>query len=69
MNYAVIDIGTNTIRSVIYNENLLPVAQIVAESVILQHTENHMLTTTGIDRLHFSSKTTPIKYSVLQPLQ
>lgn len=51
MNYAVIDIGTNTIRSVIYNENLLPVAQIVAESVILQHTENHMLTTTGIDRL------------------
>lgn len=51
MKYGVIDIGTNTIRSVVYNGELKVLAEMVAESTILKYTENGCLTEKGIGEL------------------
>lgn len=51
MNYAVIDIGTNTIRSVIYDMNYEMLDEIVAESCILEHMSGGTLTECGISIL------------------
>ena len=51
MTYGVIDIGTNTVRSVIYDNKLNAVAETVAESTILKHTENGSLTERGVNEL------------------
>lgn len=51
MKYGVIDIGTNTIRSVVYSDTLKVLAETVAESTILKHTENGCLTDKGIGEL------------------
>ena len=56
MKYGIIDIGTNTIRSVLYNEALSPVAERVWESTILRHTDNGRLTNEGISALCDSLK-------------
>lgn len=51
MKYGVIDIGTNTIRSVVYDSKLSVIDQTVAESTILKHTKDGYLTEAGIGEL------------------
>lgn len=51
MKYTIIDIGTNTIRSVIYNEELQREEDLVCESTILRHTDNGRLTDEGVFEL------------------
>jgi len=48
MNYGVIDIGTNTIRPVVYDEDLKSQKEIVFESKILKFTTNSILCDEGI---------------------
>lgn len=51
MKYGVIDIGTNTIRSVVYDESLKAVKELVFESKILKFTSNSVLNNEGISDL------------------
>ncbi len=51
MKYGVIDIGTNTIRSVVYDENLKPANELVFESKILKFTNNSVFGDEGISDL------------------
>lgn len=56
MEYAVIDIGTNTIRSVIYNKAFEVIDEIVSESCILENMIDEQLSERGIITLCKSLK-------------
>lgn len=47
----IIDIGTNTVRAVGYNDNIVPICEKVFESNILKHTTDEILSFTGIKEL------------------
>ena len=47
----VIDIGTNTVRAVGYNDNIVPICEKVFESNILKHTQDGILSFNGIKEL------------------
>ncbi len=48
----IIDIGTNTVRAVGYNEDIKPICEKVFESNILRHTQDGNLSLVGIEELN-----------------
>ena len=47
----IIDIGTNTIRAVGYNDDIKPICETVYQSNILKHTKGGILSAVGINEL------------------